>query len=154
MVYNKLSLNASKSQSLLLLTRKHDFMNSLFVNFLGIYIDPTLHWYQHTEMISRKFRTTIYLTRALINEDLCDILKLHMYVFIFLFCNSTYGQELFFRATPLQQRDFFLWKIGLSGCQQEHLMVVTVGTYSLVRESCFCQLCMCTIAQYMYIKMY
>lgn len=62
---NKLSVNESKCNTMILGLRDIPVPNPRSVIFLGVKIDPQLKWTEHTQYIEKKINSNIYLLRCL-----------------------------------------------------------------------------------------
>ena len=72
---NRLSLNAAKTQSLILALRKIDIVTSLEpVKYLGVHIDSRLTWEEHALQTTKKLNKTIFTIRCLKNVVTFDAL--------------------------------------------------------------------------------
>ena len=63
--HNGLSLNLSKTQTMILSLRDIKTDNPDTVKFLGVTIDPTLNWKYHVDSVASKLAGNIYLLRLL-----------------------------------------------------------------------------------------
>lgn len=88
---NGLSLNIAKTEQIILSLR-HSTMNDTWVNcvkLLGIYLDKTLNFECHVDMITKKLSTTLFLLNSLKNKVNQNILKTAYHSFFHSHC--TYG---------------------------------------------------------------
>lgn len=68
-ISNQLSLNTSKTETVLFSLRNTDHIqNPESVKFLGVYLDPRLLWESHTEHVCKKTSKNLYLLRSLTHQ--------------------------------------------------------------------------------------
>lgn len=64
---NELSLNSSKTQTMLFSLRQSEFSNPDSVKFLGVHLDSSFTWHQHVDETAKRLCSVIYLLRSIRN---------------------------------------------------------------------------------------